>query len=420
MSVKKQRKNILVYAHWMGLKEPLLTGILTADNIRGKEIFSFEYDKDWLSRGFAHMLDSDLLFFSGPQYPQTDKANFGLFLDSCPDRWGRMLMRRRESVLAAKEGRPEQKLYESDYLLGVYDGHRQGALRFKLEYDGKFLNDDKQMSAPPFTSLKDLEFASMRIEKSDAEKDSEYLNWINLLIAPGSSLGGARPKAGVVDGKNRLWIAKFPGSNDEFDKGAWEMIVNELSVKCGIRTAEGLLKKLSSQYRTYITKRFDRTGKGERIHYASAMTMLGYSDHADGAGYLDIAEFIIRNGRNPGADLEELWKRIVFNICVKNTDDHLRNHGFLLTPEGWELSPAFDVNPNPDGSALTLSISGNNNSLDTVLALEVADYFRVKNNKAKEIITRIKKSVNAWKSVASKYKISKSEQDFMASAFESK
>jgi serine/threonine-protein kinase HipA len=329
-------------------------------------------------------------------------------------------MRRREAMLARKEQRKENLLFETDYLLGVYDEHRMGALRFKLENTGVFLNDNRAMAAPPFTSLRELEQASLRLEQEDSINDPEYIKWLNMLMAPGSSLGGARPKASVIDPSQQLWIAKFPSKFDDRNTGAWEMVVHNLAKQAQINVADAFIEKFSGRHHTFITKRFDRI-QHQRIHFASAMTLLGYSDGADfqeGVSYLQLAEFIMQNGVNIEKDLEELWRRIVFSICVSNTDDHLRNHGFLLTPKGWELSPAYDINPNENGSGLKLNISETDNALEIDLAIEVAPYFRIKNDKAKQIVESVKKAVSTWKTVATQYKISKNDQELMSRAFE--
>jgi len=414
----KIKKEILVYAHWHGLPAPTKMGILTVTPSRGKETFSFEYTAEWLKSGFSQMLDPDLQLYSGAYFPRDEKVNFGIFLDSCPDRWGRILMERRESIIAKKEERKTRTLLESDYLLGVFDTHRMGALRFRLHEDGPFLNDNRQMVSPPFSSLRELEQASLKYEEDDID-DPEYLKWINLLIAPGSSLGGARPKASVVDSQNNLWIAKFPSRKDQKNVAAWEMVVKELAQQSGINMAEGKIQQFNNKHHTYLTKRFDRTAQGERIHFASAMTLLGYTDGegATGASYLELAEFISKHGVAVGKDLEELWRRIAFGICVKNTDDHLRNHGFLLSETGWALSPAYDINPNEYGNGLSVNISENDNSLDLALALEVAGHFRLDNKKANQIIKRIKSKVTSWRALAVKCKIPKPEQDRMSKAF---
>ncbi|WP_165027295.1 MULTISPECIES: type II toxin-antitoxin system HipA family toxin [unclassified Dysgonomonas] len=418
--MKNQKKEIFVYADWLELNEAQLMGKLTVDYLRGKEIFSFEYNNNWLNSGKAQTLDPDLMLFSGMQYLREEKSNFGLFLDSSPDRWGRVLMKRREAILAKSEKRPMSTLFESDFLLGVYDLHRMGALRFKIDEDGMFLDDNKDYSAPPWTSIRELEHASLELEKNIEKDNPEILKWLNMLMAPGSSLGGARPKASIQHTDGSLWIAKFPSNSDDQNTGAWEMVISELAQKAGINMAEGIVKKYNSKYHTYLTKRFDRTNEGKRIHFASAMTLLGYIDGADsqdGVSYLELVEFIIQNGANVKEDLIELFKRIVFSIAVSNTDDHLRNHGFILTTSGWILSPAYDINPNPYGTGLKLNISEDDNSLDFDLALSVAKYYRLSNQEAEDIIANIKRIVSKWRAIAIKYQIPNSEQDMMESAF---
>lgn len=415
----KQRK-IFVFADWVGLSEPTLMGALFVDLLRGKEIFSFEYSDVWLKSNHRHILDPHLGLYSGVQYLRDEKQNFGIFLDSSPDRWGRVLMKRREAILAKTENRLIQPLFESDFLLGVYDLHRMGALRFKLDLDGDFLDNNRNYSAPPWTSIRELEYASLELEKNIEQDNPDLLKWINLLMAPGSSLGGARPKASVQDADGDLWIAKFPSKNDFIDVGAWEMVVNELGQKSGLRMSEGLAKKFNNKHHIYLTKRFDRISNGRRLHFSSAVTLLGYNDGAgadEGVSYLELVEFIVQNGANVNADLEELFKRIVFSIAVSNTDDHLRNHGFLLTENGWTLSPAYDINPNQYGGGLKLNITENDNSLDFNLVRSVAPYFRLSESNAVRIIEKTTKVVAEWENTATKYKIPKAEQQLMSSAF---
>jgi serine/threonine-protein kinase HipA len=412
------KKEIQVYAHWQGMEKPTLMGELSVSSARGKESFSFEYDDTWLKSGFSQTIDPDLQLYASAYYPRDDKPNFGVFLDSCPDRWGRVLMQRREAAIAKQEGRAVKKLLESDFLLCVYDGHRMGALRFKLDDKGAFLNDNKEMAAPPWTSLRELEQASLKFEDDNTD-DPEYLKWIDILIAPGSSLGGARPKASVIDADNNLWIAKFPSKNDDKDVAAWEMVTNQLAINAGLNVAKAKLMQFKNKYHTYLTKRFDRTTAGERIHFASAMTLLGHIDGEDAAGasYLELMEFISRYGAMVEKDLEELWRRIVFSISVKNTDDHLRNHGFLLTNKGWLLSPAYDINPNEYGKGLSINISDSDNSLNLDLAREVASYFRLSDVKAVQIINEISNVVKDWRKIATSYKITNAEQEKMSAAF---
>lgn len=415
------KREVHVYADWQDMATPIYMGVLHAERLRGKELFSFEFDKNWLRAPYAQLLDPDLQLYSGIQYlGDQEKRNFGLFHDSSPDRWGRILMRRREAGMARLEKRPEKPLFETDYLLGVYDAHRSGGLRYKLDPDGSFLNDNKEMSSPPWTSIRELEQISLRLEEDDSVDDPEYMNWLNMLVAPGSSLGGARPKASVVDNKNNLWIAKFPSKYDQADIGGWEIVTHELALAAGVNMSEAKAQKFSAGQHTFLTKRFDRAENGSRIHYTSAMTLLGHidgEDTDDGVSYLELVEFIGTKGAQVKADLEQLWRRIVFSICVSNTDDHLRNHGFMLGNRGWILSPAFDVNPVETGAGLKLNISENDNALDLDLAMEVLPYFRIKEIRGKEIIEEVKESVRNWRTVASKYGISKAEQELKARAF---
>jgi len=415
-----KNKEILVYTDGVESQAPLFVGTLFSSYARGKEVFSFEYDQGWLQSSFAQEIDPDLGLYQGIQYLRDEKSNFGIFLDSSPDRWGRVLMDRRESILARMENRPHRNLSESDYLLGVFDEQRMGALRFKETVSGAFLNDNLNFVTPPMTSLRELEQASYQLENEMIEDDSEVLKWLNMLLAPGTSLGGARPKAGVKNTDNSLWIAKFPSKEDRHDVGAWEMIVNELAQRAGLNVTQATAKPFYGKHHTFLTKRFDRTNTGKRVHFASAMTLLGYTDGVsfqEGVSYLELAEFIIRKGANVGRDLEELFRRIVFYICVSNTDDHLRNHGFLLTPEGWILSPAYDINPNPKGTGLKLNILTHDNSLDLDLAIEVASFFRLTHTQASSIIQNTINVLSNWKQIASKYRISRDEQDRMSMAF---
>lgn len=419
MAKKGSHRTIYVYADWAGLGQPTLMGLLHSTLLRGKEIFSFEYDDAWLKSRNSQTLDPDLVFFSGIQYLNDEKPNFGIFLDSSPDRWGRTLMDRREAAIARSEVRQPKNLFETDYLLGVYDGHRMGAIRFKDSVDGPYLNNKTNMATPPWTSIRELEQASLKLEE-DTGDDAENLKWINLLLTPGSSLGGARPKASVIDRHNELWIAKFPSLQDDRDIGGWEKVAYELAGNVGINVPESVTGKFYSKKHTFLTKRFDRTSQGERIHFASAMTLLGHTDgtnYTSGASYLDLAEFIMQNGASPDADLEELWRRIVFYISISNTDDHLRNHGFLLTDKGWTLSPAYDINPVPTGTGLSLNISTTDNALSIDLALEVAEYFRVSDQMATGIISVIQSEVSKWESIAEKVGIPKAERNAMARAF---
>lgn len=417
---KSEPRKIQVCAHWVGIPEPKLVGVLSAIPSRGKEIFSFEYGSDWLESGLGQSLDPALGLFNGSQYMPEGSINFGVFLDSSPDRWGRVLMRRREAQLAREQGREPKVLLESDYLLGVYDGHRLGGLRFRSSPGGPFLDDDKFRASPPWAALRELENATLQLEKDGAEKDPDYSNWLRMLISPGGSLGGARPKASVTDECGALWIAKFPSRHDDIDIGAWEEVVHRLAIHAGVTTSESRIRKFSSRHHSFLTRRFDRAPNGHRIHFASAMTLVQRSDGDDastGASYLELAEFITREGSRVGQDLEQLWRRIVFFVAVSNVDDHLRNHGFLLEANGWTLAPAYDMNAVPTGDGLKLNISDTDNSQDFDLVKDVAKYFRVKANRAKEIMGEVTQATAVWRQEAIALGISAAEQDRMAAAF---
>lgn len=344
-------------------------------------MFSFEYDRDFLKSKFCHLLDPDLQFYRGRQYP-SNKHYFGIFTDSAPNSWGRMLMDRKEALKEKEENKKAKTLMESDYLLGVYDLARMGALRFSLD-EKEFLSNDDIMSVPPITSLRTIEEASRNFENDKFDMNNK---WLKQLIGPASSLGGARPKATVKDIDGSLWIAKFPSKNDEYNNAAWEKVVHDLAKICNLNVPESRLESFSKDGCTFLVKRFDRKGE-KRIHFTSAMTLLGQVDGTsaqNGSGYLDIVRFITGNGADPKKDLIELWKRVVFSMAVSNTDDHLRNHGFLLTKKGWRLSPLYDVNPSRKGQFLSLNVSENDNSKNIKLALEVANYYSIEPQTAKK------------------------------------
>jgi serine/threonine-protein kinase HipA len=419
--MKREPTTIKVYADWDFMEEVQIMGFLTSQSVRGKEIFSFEYTESWLNHQNPILfLDPHLGFYKGKQYLPEEKNNFGIFLDSSPDRWGRLLMRRREAWQAKEERRDERTLFESDFLLGVFDGHRLGGLRFKLSEDGPFMNDQKKTATPPWTSLRELEHASLQLERDDAINDPEYSQWLSVLMDPGSSLGGARPKASVMDEKGHLWMAKFPSSSDEKNTGAWEMVLHELAQACGIYVSEARLQKVSGKHHTFLSKRFDRTDEQKRIHFASAMTLLGLEDGAnyvEGVGYLDLVGFIMQYSADAKIDLEQLWRRMAFNVLVSNTDDHLRNHGFILTPRGWRLSPAYDMNPNEMGNGLTLNISENSNELDISLALETAHLYQLKRERAERILKEMRREISNWRVVAKKFGIRNGEIEQLKPAF---
>lgn len=415
-------KAIEVWADYYFLKEPQKIGTLTASPSRGKEVFSFEYEKSWLTGPYKFQIDPELLLFEGKFHPNAGVENFGAFLDSSPDRWGRTLMLRREAQRAKVEKRKTNTLLPSDYLLGVFDKNRMGGLRFKV--DSVFKDDDHTYAAPPWTTLRELETASLKLEEEGIEEDPKFAEYLKLLFAPGSSLGGARPKASILDPDGNLWIAKFPSKEDSKDVGGWEAVVYELAVKCGLNVPLAKAERFANKHHTFLVKRFDRLPREKRVHFSSAMSLLQHNDgdnHEAGASYLELVDFIISNGApsKVNRDLEELWRRIAFSVAVSNSDDHLRNHGFLLSEEGWELSPAYDINPNEMAVGLSLNISDASNSLDFDLVKSVAKEFRIDSKRADEIISKILSEVRHWEKIAEGFGIARSERQRMEKAFRS-
>ena len=415
---------IAVYADWDGLPAPLRLGVLHAQRGAGRELFEFAFDKAALAHPGVQSLQLDprLGLFEGRQHPPQGHETFGVFADASPDRWGRVLMRRRleREQRAGRIGKTV-KLHESDYLLGVHDAFRAGALRLRLDDAGDFLDNRHGVAAPPFVQLRELEAASLALERDETNTAAAGNDWLRMLLAPGGSLGGARPKASVTDPNGHLWIAKFPSVRDEHDVGAWELVVHTLARACQLRVPDSLARRFANSHHTFLVKRFDRTASGRRLHFASAMTLTGHQDGDDestGVNYLEIARVLINQGAQTDADLQELWSRIVFNLLVSNTDDHLRNHGFILMPgKGWRLSEAYDMNPVPGSYGLKLNISEADNAMDLDLARSVAHYFRIDTKTADAIIERSQAVVKQWPTIADRLGIPAREQERMASAF---
>jgi serine/threonine-protein kinase HipA len=386
-------------------------GTLWFQSRNGRESASFEYAHAWIKQPERFALEPGLVLGGGTFHIQS--RLFGAFGDSAPDRWGRTLMRRREEHRARTAGETPRTLTELDYLLGIYDEARQGALRFREKAEGPFLAPPEKSAIPPLLALPKLLSASERfLESRENEED------LRLLLAPGSSLGGARPKASVYDAGGVLAIAKFPRKDDEFSSTLWEALALMLAERAGIQTPLWHIERILNKP-VLILKRFDRQ-KQNRIPFLSAMGMLSAKDNEQHS-YLEIAYAITQDGANPERDLEELWRRLVFNILISNTDDHLRNHGFLYEPRlGWRLSPAYDMNPVPHGiGPLLLSLSIDFISLEASLeaALSVIEEFRLKKEKALSIIEEVKKAVSGWQSAARLLGIRREEIERMASAF---
>lgn len=396
---------------WLDQNESLiLVGHLVRTDSRTGQSVRFEYADEWLASPGAFDLDPELMLVSGPLYAAAGADQLaGIFTDCSPDRWGKMLMDRREAIEAREQGRRAQTLRAWDYLLGVHDESRMGALRLRDPETGEFL-DDRALSAPPSTELRTLEAAAAMVERGD---DEHVAKWIRQLIAPGASLGGARPKAGFRDTDGTLWLAKFPSSEDRRDVGLWEYLLYLLSLDAGIDMPPARALRLSNRGHTYAVKRFDRLGTSRHL-YTSAMTRLQAAE-SDGFSYLDIIQVVEVAGapNQIGADLEQLFRRVLFNILVGNRDDHLRNHGFLWTDRGWVLSPAFDVNANPDKNVHVLAIDGVDNAPDSQLVMSTADYYRLNPAQAKVIESEIREVVRTWKKRAHALGLPRAEVELM-------
>lgn len=398
--------------------QPLKIGVLHHASGRGQDVFSFEYDDDWLRRADAFQIDPDLQLHGGEVYPANTQGRFRVFMDSAPDRWGRVLLERREVMAARAEGRPPRTLTDWDFLLGVHDSCRMGALRFRRSASSPYLDNDRARSAPPVTSLRELEAAALAFEAAGASDHPEYRQWLTALLAPGTSLGGARPKANFTDADGSLWIAKFPSRQDRRDIGAWEYVTQLLGRSAGIEFPEARLLRLGGDYRTYASRRFDRTREGRRRFFVSALTLLQKDDGAGGS-YLELAEFLNFRGSTHHIrdDLKRLWTRLVFNLAVGNRDDHLRNHGFILENGGWRLAPAYDVNPSPDQTEHALAIDEANPSPDLALALETSEYYGLEEPEARAIRDRVLGVVATWRTVAQQNGIPRGEIEQMSRAF---
>lgn len=399
---------------------PVLMGLLHRQQSGSGEIFSFEYDHAWLEQPEVFSFDPDLALAAGPQYPAPQRKNFGIFLDSAPDRWGRVLMQRRENARARHEKRKPRALTEWDFLLGVRDETRLGALRFREKPNSPFIDSDAQFAAPPLTSLRELQAASLQFEKHiDDEENPLYEKWLTQLFAPGSSLGGARPKASVRDEAGTLCMAKFPSRNDTRDMGGWELVALSLARKAGILVPDARpLRIAESPYTTFLVKRFDRSRTRGRLAFVSAMTLTQHTDGETGASYLELVDLLQTRGADTRADCFQLFRRVVFNILIHNTDDHLRNHGFFIEEGGIRLSPAYDVNPSIDRRELMLAINEVETSCDVSIAMEASRDYGLNVREAADVVTQVRSAVVGWREEATRLNIPKAEQELMANAFQ--
>ncbi len=400
---------------YLSLTEEIYLGKLYIQNNRGNEVYSIELSDDYLKSKYSkYKIDPEISNYMGRQFQSSDKPIFGFLSDSCPDRWGRILMKRKEAEIAKLENRKPKQLTEGDYLLGVYDESRMGALRFKLDKDGDYLTSSNEETVPPWIYLRTLEDYALQIDNEEAVDDK----WIKNLLIPGSSLGGARPKANIYAPNGDLWIAKFPSKKDSYDVGVWEAVAYELAKMCGLNVPDFKIEKLSKYGTTFLSKRFDRKD-GKRIHFISFMTALDAKDgESDNYSYIDLASYIKSNSSNPSKDLKELWKRLLFNMAISNTDDHLRNHGLLIDDNGISLSPIYDINPIPYGDRLSLNISIDDNKIDVDNLLKTYKYYNLSKEEALKYYNEIVRIVNSnYKSLAVKYKIQNSSIEMMKPAF---
>lgn len=409
-------ETLYIYADFDWLDKPELIGRLTYERLRGNGTYGFSFDNDWLKNHSDILISEEVGNFSGFQYSQEEHV-FGFVSDTLPDRWGRRLLERKEQTEAIEEKRPKRTLYSYDYLVGIDDFLRMGALRLKKDPDGEFLNSDSRLIVPPLTSIKELTIAAQEYEKSDEANELPEKKWIRQLAHPGTSLGGARPKANVVDEKEHLWIAKFPSRKDVYDMALWEHLCHLLAKEAGINVAEtNLIPAGNDGYHALLSKRFDRTDDGKRIHFASAMTMTGLTDgdnHETGHGYLDIVDFIIKGCCDVDENLNELYRRVAFNICVGNSDDHFRNHGFLLTKRGWTLSPAYDLNPT-DSMTQSLLIDNDSNESSLKRLLSACDDYYISSEAAEQIISEVTTAIGRWETIAKNLHISNEEMNRFA------
>ena len=404
---------LFVYGDFDWLETSVLIGELGYESLRGSDSYSFEFDKGWLAKYGNIFLSADINNFPGLQYTQPGKDIFGCFSNALPDRWGKTLLNRREQILAAEEKRPVRRLSSFDYLVGIDDFSRMGGFRFKENPEGEFINCEDYLRIPPITDIRTLVVASMEFERSEEKNLLPEKKWIQQLVHPGTSLGGARPKAGVVDEEGKLCVAKFPSRRDDYDVALWEHHSHLLAKEAGVTAAVTRVINSGDKYHVLLSKRFDRTEEGRRIHFASAMTLLGLTDGCDaksGNGYLDIVDFILQNCCDVNENLRQLYRRVAFNIAIGNSDDHFRNHGFLLTPRGWTLAPAYDMNPTlSEYQSLLINSSTNESNLQ--ILLDSSEEYMISREEALTIITEVLKGISKWQGIAVGLGISKREID---------
>ncbi len=412
-------ERLLVYADFNWLNKPELVGELCYEKLRGSDSYAFKFDENWLSIHAGIKLSEDINNYPGMQYTQPGNDIFGCFSDALPDRWGRTLLKRREQIQASEEKRAIRSLSSFDYLMGIDDFSRMGGFRFKRELEDDYINVSPSLKIPPLTEIRELIHASQEVEKSEDNDVLPEKKWITQLIQPGTSLGGARPKAGVLDEMGNLCIAKFPSKKDDYDTGIWEHFSHLLAQKAGIQVAQTRVLDGLGKYHTLLSRRFDRIDEAKRIHFASSMSLLGLKDGDNaqsGFGYLDIVDFIIQGCCDVEKNLHELYRRVAFNICIGNSDDHFRNHGFLLTPKGWTLSPAYDMNPTLNEHQ-SLLINESSNKADIRVLLDSCESYMINKEEAEIIIHDVQAAVSKWENLAIQLQIPIRERNIFKDRF---
>lgn len=411
-----EKLEVMASFDWLEKEEKI--GTLGHESLRGSDVFSFEFDKNWLNRHSDIILDRDLQPFTGIQYSPVANRIFGCFSDALPDRWGRRLIDLRMAQEPKAKGRTT--LSDWDYLKGVEDTLRVGGFRFKDPANGAYISATPDYSVPPALHVDELLQAAREIEKSDYKHMAPEEKWVQRLFQPGSSMGGARPKACVESG-GHLYLAKFPSVKDTLNISRWEHFAHLMARECGINAAQTKVITTGTGQDILLSQRFDRTDDNRRVHMASSLTLLGLADgdgEKTGKGYLDMVDFIVTaGGTRIEADLEELYRRVVFNICIGNADDHFRNHAFLLDKKGWELSPAYDMNPtNSLYQALQIDDHSNDSNLNRLY--EAHELYMLDETTARGIIMDVTRNMKYWEGMAQDAGLTRREISSFSDRFE--
>ncbi|SDX86943.1 serine/threonine-protein kinase HipA [Collimonas sp. OK242] len=410
MATKKPQPRLKVW-----LDDPAFGPLQQIGNLHkvGHGGVRFTYTDAWLKNPVAFKLDPALTLDANDFFPAN--SNFGVFMDSCPDRWGQVLMQRRETIEAKEAGRTKVTLGAWEFLCGVQDHTRMGALRFSAEDEDIFLAREL-LAAPPMTSLAELQAVALELSRKKFDDMPKLKQWLKILVAPGASLGGARPKANLSEA-NELWIAKFPSVEDDRDVALWEKLVHDMAAACGIAVPKSRIERVGHEYHTFMVQRFDREN-GERKFFTSAMTLLNKTDKEE-ATYIDLAQFIAEQGSpaHIAEDLKQLFRRVAFNIAVANRDDHLRNHGFMRTLSGWRLSKAYDMNPSVKKPEHVLGIDEGLHGPSLETLLETAPYYDLNEPDAIEVIEEVLAVVATWRARAKALHISIADVEEMEDLF---